>query len=210
MKGNLDMKILFCLIIGYAWGMISPAALVSKIKNTDLRTTGTKNLGASNTFLSIGKQYGFFVMCVDILKSFFACKISRILFPDLLFSGIAAGVGAVIGHIFPFYMKFRGGKGLAAYAGLVLAFDHRIFLMMALICTTLMVLVNYSIAMPLSAAVLFPVFTLLKTRSMLVFAWSLLAGVIIVISHFEIVLRIKNNKEDKIRDIIKEKIFNVN
>jgi glycerol-3-phosphate acyltransferase PlsY len=201
------MKILLCLIIGYAWGLISPAALVSKIKNTDLRATGTKNLGATNTFLSIGKLCGVLVMCVDILKSFLACKICRFLFPELLCSEIWAGIGAIIGHIFPFYMKFKGGKGLAAYAGLVLAFDFESFLILAIICTFLMIIVNYSVAMPISAAALFPVLAALKTHSWGAFLIALWAGIIIVISHFEIVLRIKNNEEEKVRNVIKEKLF---
>jgi len=203
------MKILFCLIIGYAFGLVSPAALISKIKNTDLRTTGTKNLGATNTFLSIGKLHGVLVMAIDILKSFLACKICRLLFPELMFSGILAGIGAILGHVFPFYMKFKGGKGLAAYAGLVLAFDPKIFLILAIICTILMVIVNYSVTMPLTAAVLFPVFAVWQTRSVGVFFTALLAGAVIAISHFEIVLRIKNKQEEKVRDVIKEKIFNI-
>ena len=78
-----------------------------------------------------------------------------------------------------------------------------------LICTTLMVAVNYSVAMPMSASVLFPVLALLKTQSFAVFGAAALAGIVIAVSHFEIVLRIKRGEEEKVRDIIKKKIFNI-
>lgn len=205
----MTLKILFCLLIGYVLGIISPAALISKIKNTDLRNVGTKNLGATNTFLSVGKLCGVFVMIVDVSKAFLAYKICRFLFPQIAFSGIVAGIGAIIGHVFPFYMKFKGGKGLAAYAGLVLAHDPVIFLLLLVICTTLMVVVNYSVAMPISAAVLFPILCALRTHSFWIAFFALIAGLVIVTSHFEIVLRIKNNEEMKVRDVIKEKVFNI-
>ena len=203
------MKILFCLLTGYVFGLISPAAIISKIKNTDLRNVGTQNLGATNTFLSVGKKFGVLVMVIDVLKSFFAYKLCRFLYPGLAISGILAGIGAILGHIFPFYMKFKGGKGLAAYAGLVLAYDPLIFLILLLICTTLIVVVNYSIAMPMSAALLFPILCAYKTQSVLISLLAALAGVIIVISHFEIVLRIKRGEESKVRDVIREKVFNI-
>lgn len=203
------MKYLLSLLIGYVFGLINPAALVSKIKNTDLKSVGTKNLGATNTFLSIGKTFGLLVMVIDVSKAYFAYKLCRFLFKELAISGILAGIGAILGHIFPFYLKFRGGKGLAAYAGLVLAHDPWTFLILLIFCTALMIAVNYSIAMPVSAAVSFPILCALKTQTLAVTLFAAFAGVIILVSHFEIALRIKNKEEAKVRDIIKEKVFNI-
>ena len=197
------------MLLGYAFGLISPAAFVSKIKNTNLKNVGTKNLGASNTFLSIGRTWGVLVMIIDIFKAFCAYKLARIAFPQLAFSGILAGIGAILGHVFPFYMKFKGGKGLAAYAGLILAFDPSMFWCLLVICITLMLLVNYSVVVPMTSAVLFPIFCIMRSYSASIVLCAALAGGIIAVSHFEIVLRIKNKEEQKVRDVIKEKVFNI-
>lgn len=109
-KRDYVMAVVCSIIIGYLLGCISPAALVSKIKNKDLRKSGTGNLGATNTLLVFGKSWGVCVMLFDVAKAFTACKLARWLFPSLPIAGMLAGSAAVAGHIYPFYMKFRGGK----------------------------------------------------------------------------------------------------
>lgn len=104
------MNILICILIGYLLGSINPAALISRMKKTNLRDKGTGNLGATNTMLVLGKKYGAFVMAFDISKAFCAVKAAQMLFPALSISGLISGGAAVAGHVWPFYMKFKGGK----------------------------------------------------------------------------------------------------
>ena len=96
------MELLSSAVIGYGLGCLSPAALISKLKNIDLRTKGTKNLGGSNTMLVIGRAWGILVMLLDILKAYFAVKIAKWLFPQVTIAQLVAGLFAVIGHVFPF------------------------------------------------------------------------------------------------------------
>lgn len=139
--------------IGYGLGQLSPAALISKLKNKDLRENGTGNLGATNTLLVFGKAYGIAVMIFDVLKAFFAIKIAKYLFPRYLFAGLVAGCFAVIGHIFPSYLNFRGGKGVATFAGLILAYDIRLLLGLLGIAVIVMIVTDTGHYGPVSAAV---------------------------------------------------------
>ena len=139
--------------IGYGLGQLSPAALISKLKNKDLRENGTGTLGATNTLLVFGKAYGIAVMIFDVLKAFFAIKIAKYLFPRYLFVGLVAGCFAVIGHIFPSYLNFRGGKGVATFAGLILAYDIRLLLGLLGIAVIVMIVTDTGHYGPVSAAV---------------------------------------------------------
>lgn len=163
--GNL-MEYAISIIIGYLLGSISPAALIAKIKKTNLRKTGTKNLGATNTTLVLGKKFGAIVMIFDIAKGAVSVIIAKLLFREIaMLAGLLAGSAAVVGHMFPFYLKFRGGKGLAAYGGMILAFDPLTFLLLLIIGLICAFVLNYGIALTASAAVLFPFVTAARNIS---------------------------------------------
>lgn len=201
------MEIILCLLLGYLLGCLNPAALIGKMKSIDLRQVGTKNLGASNVLLCIGKMSGFFVMAVDIAKGYFSVKIARALFPLLSVAGLLAGIGAVLGHVFPFYLSFRGGKGLATFAGLVLAWDPWIFLILLLLSITAVLIVNYAYAMPMTGGFLFPVFAWLRSRSITVFLLSAISGALIVVKHWGNIARARSGSEKPIRQYLKEDFF---
>ena len=176
------MKYLFCILIGYLLGCLSPSALVAKITGTDLRRSGTKNLGSTNVSLVIGKWWGLFVMAFDIMKSYLACKIATHLV-EMPHIGLVVGLFAVAGHVFPFYMNFKGGKGLAPYAGLVLAYNHWIFLFLLVTCTALLIILNHGYIMSYSAAILFCIISSALSRDVWVFILTALAGALIMWRH---------------------------
>ena len=198
------MKLLLYVIMSYLIGSLSPAALVSKVKKKDLREHGTGNLGATNTMLVFGKLCGVLVMVFDIAKAYFVVKIAEAAFPAISVAGLLAGGSAVLGHIFPFYMKFKGGKGLATFGGTILAYDALLFLFLLLIGCIVMLVLNYAVAMTVSAAVLFPVFAGFRSGSVEVFLAAAVIGIIIILRHRENMERAKNGTEIKIRDYIKE------
>lgn len=201
------MKIVICLLLGYLLGSLNPAALLAKLKKVNLRESGTKNLGASNTLLVMGKGYGAIVMVLDILKAFLSAKIANILLPELAIAGLVAGLGAVIGHVFPFYMHFQGGKGLASFGGMVMAFDPLMFLTLLILGLILMLVVNYSFVMPMTAAALFPIFVALKTKSISATLIAGIASVFVIVKHWSNIGKAKRGEETKIRDVVKTKIF---
>ena len=121
------MERVLCLIIGYAFGLFQTAYIYGRLNGIDIREHGSGNAGATNVLRTMGKKAGAIVMVCDILKSMLAIIICGIIFgpnnPEILYLlKIYAAAGAILGHNFPFYLGFKGGKGIAATGGLVFAF----------------------------------------------------------------------------------------
>lgn len=151
------MTAIMSLGLGYLAGCINPAAWISQKKHVNLKEEGTGNLGATNTAYVMGKKAGYFVLFFDVLKSYFSFKIAEWLFPKLLIAGILASIGCILGHCFPVTMHFQGGKGLAAFGGLILAYKPWIFLTIITVGITLMFVCNTGVIAPFMGCVLFPV-----------------------------------------------------
>lgn len=123
---------LIALIIGYLLGGIQTAILYGKKKGVDITKYGSGNPGATNTFRVMGKKSAFLVFIGDSLKAVIAILLSNLLFEmNPLVIGLYAGIGAIIGHSYPLYFHFKGGKGIATTAGILLILDWRIFLIAA-------------------------------------------------------------------------------
>lgn len=177
------MKITLCLLLAYLLGSLSPAALISAVKKTDLRKSGTKNLGATNTMLILGKRFGAAVMVFDIFKAVLATWCARRIAPELDWLAMAAGLFVIIGHCFPFYLRFRGGKGLAAFAGVVLAQNPTLFLFLLVSGVGLMILVNHSFTLPLYATVVFALSVALRDASPLTVAFACALSALTLVMH---------------------------
>lgn len=114
------MERLICLIIGYILGLFQTAFIFGKVfKHMDIRNEGSGNSGTTNAFRVMGKKAGIAVFIGDFLKVVIAFFAARLLFGEIHFSMYAA-LGCVLGHTFPFYMGFKGGKGIACSLGLML------------------------------------------------------------------------------------------
>lgn len=117
-----------CLLIGYVFGLFQTAYFYGKAHGIDIREHGSGNSGTTNTLRVLGTKAGLIVFLGDCLKCIIAVCIVRILFKanysDIMpLLCIYTGAGAILGHNYPFYMNFKGGKGIAATAGMVIAFD---------------------------------------------------------------------------------------
>ncbi len=196
------MYYFLCVIIGYIIGSISPSYILGKIKKIDLRNSGTKNLGASNTFIHMGRGWGIFVMLFDIFKALCAVLLCRLLFHEMTLSGIVAGASCVLGHNYPFYLGFKGGKGLASYGGFVLGVSPVLFLILLAVCLLLAFIFNYGCLIALSAAVLFPVLVGLKFGSLSAFLITAVCSVSVFLKHTENIKRIRCGEENKFRSFI--------
>ena len=188
--------------IGYILGSISPSYILSRLKKVDIRKDGTKNLGASNTFMHFGTFWGVFVMLFDIMKAFFAVKICQLIFNEIAIAGLVAGCASVLGHNYPFYLKFKGGKGLASFGGLVLAVSPLMFLMLLVLCITVAFIFNYGCVLALSAAVLFPVLTGFHFQSIAAFLIAAVCSASVFYKHTQNIKRIRAGEETKFRAFI--------
>lgn len=207
MRGIMIKDILLSILLGYLLGTLSPSALISKLKSKNLREHGTGNLGATNTMLVFGKIYGVAVMIFDIAKAVVAVKLAEMIFVQLPTAGLIAGTAAVIGHIFPFYLKFRGGKGLASFGGAILALDPVLFLILLVITVGCVIIFNYTVTMPMSAGVLFPIMYGLRTKSLTVGLISGLLGIVIILRHVSNVKRVINGGDVKMRPYLAKHLF---
>ncbi|MBQ8826407.1 MAG: glycerol-3-phosphate acyltransferase [Oscillospiraceae bacterium] len=179
---------------------------ISKRKCTDLRENGTGNLGATNTMLVFGKWYGIIVMVIDMLKAYLSVKIARLLFPNIAIAGLLAGCGSVVGHIFPLYHKFKGGKGLACFAGMILALDFNIFSVLLTLGVAAVFISDYAVALPVSAAFSAPAVFGLYYASSAVFGILLIPCTVMLFKHRDNFRRIKDGSEIKFRSFLRNKI----
>ena len=114
-----------CLLIGYCFGIFQTAFIYGKLHGIDIREKGSGNAGTTNALRVLGKKAGIIVFFGDALKAVFAMVLVHVLFqnqyPDMeALLRMYAGAGVVLGHNFPFYMGFKGGKGIAATGGISL------------------------------------------------------------------------------------------
>ena len=128
--GQMFLRVAACVLIGYLLGSVSPSFLLARRKGYDVRQSGSGNAGASNTVILVGKLAGLLVALLDILKAACAWWLCEALFPALSVAGPIAGVSALLGHLFPVWLRFRGGRGLACLGGICLAYNPRTLLLM--------------------------------------------------------------------------------
>lgn len=118
------MERIICLAIGYICGLLQTGYLVGKMNHVDIRKEGSGNAGSTNALRVMGWKAGAMTFAGDVIKCLAAVLIARYIYRDTEYVPLLAmyaGLGATLGHNFPFYLKFKGGKGIAVLAGLVLS-----------------------------------------------------------------------------------------
>lgn len=149
---------LLIALIGYLIGTSNMAIYLAKLKGVDLKAGGTGNPGASNALILMGWRAGVLVGAHDIGKAILAVWLCGKLFPGAAFCGVVAGVACVIGHMFPFYLRFRGGKGFASYLGMTLALNWRFALILLAVLAVLLIVTDYIVVCTMTTVVSFPVY----------------------------------------------------
>lgn len=190
------MEYLCCSLVGYLMGCVNPSYFIAKSKGVDIKKKGSGNAGASNVVLLFGKVRGIICALYDIFKAYFAIMITeKLMFPAFEYAFAITGTACILGHIFPFYMKFSGGKGLASLGGMILAFDWRVFLIM-LACEIIVVLItDYICFVPITAVLTFPVVYGLITQNLIAALIMLPVSLVIIYKHIENIRRILKGQE---------------
>lgn len=130
------MERVICVVIGYVFGLFQTGYFYGRLKGIDIRRHGSGNAGATNTLRVLGTKAGLIVFLGDCVKCILAVTVVRLLFGEthsemMFLLCVYAAAGAILGHNFPFYMNFKGGKGIAATAGLMVSL-HPVFIPMML------------------------------------------------------------------------------
>lgn len=207
----MNVEIILGLIACYLIGSIPTAVLYGRLLHgVDVRNYGSGNAGATNTLRTLGKTAGMVVMILDVLKGWCATNSALILLSmgaiaeqHLMIYKIVFGMVAVVGHIFPVFAKFKGGKGIACLLGMILAINLEV----ASICIGVFVIVfllsKYVSLGSMLATLAFPVVILLFPRfndggpMVIIFAFAIFT--IVVLTHQKNIIRLLNGEESKVR-----------
>lgn len=198
------MNYLYCILIGYAFGCIQSSYLAGKIfKKIDIRDFGSGNAGATNAFRVFGKKLGTACLVLDALKGIVAVLIAKYCFDDAnILLLLITGFAVVLGHNFPFYMKFKGGKGIAASLGIFLAIDYRVFLIAGIIPLIILISTKYMSIASLTLSVLLVVFMGIFYRSdpniIYIVLMTFVFAVLAFWQHRSNIKRLLNGTENKI------------
>ena len=194
----------FIIICAYLIGSIPSALWIGKIfHKTDIRQHGSGNLGTTNTFRVLGKKPGIAVLLIDILKGTAAVLLPLLpFFADATIYPLILGIIAVIGHMFPVFANFRGGKAVATSAGVILGYNFPLFLVLLAVFvislkTTKMVSLT-SMITATAAMIYVIIFWIVTGEVALLILITFLAGFIFY-RHRENIARIKNGTEPKIK-----------
>jgi glycerol-3-phosphate acyltransferase PlsY len=197
------IKVITCLVIGYIFGLFQTGFIYGKIiHGIDVRNYGSHNAGTTNTIRTLGKPAGYIVFLGDALKAVFAILLVRyVLFPGLPQTDLLAlitGFGVVLGHDFPFYMSFKGGKGIATTGGVMFTLDIRMAVIAAIVFAVIFFATRYVSVGSLAITALFPFMLLVFFPGQpLMFCVGLLFTVMAWWRHRENIKRLKNGTENR-------------
>ena len=205
---------LICLILGYFIGAIIQTGFwIGKFNHIDIRDYGSGNAGTTNTMRTLGKKAGFITYFMDAFKSCITALIIHFIYgsnadiSEMLLI-LYGGFGVVLGHNFPFYLGFKGGKGVATSLGILLMTNWQLGLICLVFALVLMALTRVVSMGSIAAAILYPILTLFVGGGHYIvessglgngyFIYSVILAVIVIFNHRENIKRILSGTENKI------------
>jgi glycerol-3-phosphate acyltransferase PlsY len=204
-------------LLGYLLGSLPTGYLVARLRGIDIRTVGSKNMGATNVFRTLGKGPGIFVLLVDALKGYVAVAIAMNFLPELrewlpqLFPagtaiddqsrfgfGIVGGIGAVLGHNYTCWLQFKGGKGIATTAGVFLALAPAAVGIAAALWLGAFIATQYVSIASILAAVALPTAVWFTQENLALRIIAIILGALAIYKHRANIQRLRNGTENRI------------
>ena len=188
--------VIFVIFLGYFSGSIPFGLLLSiLLKKKDPRNLGSKNIGATNITRTNGWKLGFLTLTLDILKSFIPVKICYIFYPDYL---SLVSISVFLGHLFPFWLKFRGGKGIAVLIGILFGFSYLYGTFYLLSWLLIAYIFKYSSLAAIFSSI--SIYSFVLIQGDINYSWLILFfNVLIFFKHKENIIRLFNKTESKIK-----------
>jgi len=199
------IKVIITGLAGYLIGSISTAIIVAYTSHIDIRKYGSGNAGATNATRVLGAKKGSLVFIGDALKGIIAVMIGQFIFAGFDFSAGAvarlfAGIMAMLGHIFPVYFKFKGGKGVMTGAAVFAAVDYRAFLIIFSIFLVVFLLTRYvSLGSILAALSIGPVFFMFYPNEPVLYIVGSVVGIALIFTHRANIVRLVKGQESKFK-----------
>jgi glycerol-3-phosphate acyltransferase PlsY len=208
----ISQQNIFLLVVAYLLGSIPTAVWVGKyFYNIDVREHGSGNAGATNVFRVLGKKAGIPVLIIDVLKGLFAALLASYATlennpSELINFQLCLGAVALIGHIFPVFASFRGGKGIATLLGIIIAIVPSAAMLAILVFIIVLISSRIVSLSSMIAAIAFPIIIIFiqKTNEMSLITFSLLISIIVIITHRKNIVRIMKNEESRINFMSKK------
>ena len=197
------MGYIIAVVLGYLLGCSNLAYYISLVRKQDIRKFGTGNLGASNATVLFGWKSGVAVALHDIGKAALAVLLVKFLLPDLEYAGAAAGAAAVLGHIFPFYLKFKGGKGTASFWGMTLALNWKLALIVGIVIILATIITDYIVIGTFSAIAMVPAYMGIFLHNLILMAIVAVASFTIFWKHRENIGRLIRREEIGLRSTMR-------
>jgi glycerol-3-phosphate acyltransferase PlsY len=203
------------LLIGaYLLGSIPTAVWIGKYYyRIDVREYGSGNAGATNVFRVLGKKAGIPVLLIDVLKGFAAVSLAHMshYMPNsnqFMNLELVLGIASLVGHIFPVFAQFRGGKGIATLLGIILAVHPQAALISIIIFIIVLLTTSYVSLSSMIAAMVFPVVVIVvfKTKVPSLIIFSILIAIMVLITHQKNIERLLRREESKAKLIKKKKV----
>jgi len=198
------VKYLLVALAAYLIGCSNMALYIAKVRKVDLKKHGSGNPGASNAAILMGWRAGVAVAIHDIGKAWLAVFLAGLLFPQLPAVRETAGIACVLRHIFPFYMRFKGGKGFASYLGMTLELNWKFALIMMAVVLLVTVFADYIVVGTFTTIAVVPVYFGMATHSVAAALLLLAGSVAIFCRHWENICRIRKGTEIGLRSTIKK------
>ncbi len=203
---SLPLLIIICAVLGYLIGTISTGYIVGKIYKLDIRDYGSGNAGTTNAFRVIGKKGGIITFIGDFLKSFIPLMVMKYWIfkdhPAMYLLLLVFGIACVLGHNYPVWLKFKGGKGIASTGGVFGAVDHWLFLPGALIFGGLIFITKYVSVGSLCVSLLFPIWIAITKTGDPYYIWLVILSCLFTVSaffrHRANIVRLLNGTENKV------------
>ena len=193
---------------GYLIGCINTAAIIARCKGFDIRQKGSGNAGASNALVTMGKGAAVCSALVDILKALIpVLLLAHVLHlpAECAHLPVLTGAAVILGHMLPFWMQFRGGKGFASLLGLTLGLDWRLFLICIGILAVLLFTTKYIALATISCAVVLPLWVyFMGGRSVFELIVLCVISAIIISKHIQNIKRIANGTEIRLGEKAKD------
>ncbi len=192
----MSTEVLIVFILSYLLGSIPFGLILTKIFiKKDIRKIGSKNIGATNVLRTGNKSIAILTLLLDILKGGAAVLITEVYFPNLIF---LSGLAAFLGHIFPVWLKFNGGKGVATYLGILLILSLKLGLIFCLSWVVIAFTTKYSSLSSIISSLIIFIISFSEINFELN-SYLFITFLFVLYTHKQNIIRLKNKAEDKIK-----------
>ncbi len=197
------MKYILAFILGYILGSVPFSFLLGKLKGVDLRKIGSGNIGATNLSRACGKGFGITGFILDVLKGFLAVLIGYKLSSNInpIIFGIVGGIGSIAGHNWTFFLKFKGGKGVATSSGVLLGLCPIPLILSTGVWIFVLLISGYVSLSSIIASFSLPIFIYFLKKDPILLVLSIIIFILILYRHRGNIKRLLKGEENRFKRI---------